>query len=303
MFSVLATVALLALTRAEIIERFKAPVITQAEGLVQVFANCPEDMRREFQMPVARFAAETALPLYAGVRKRPMRFRKPGIVIHVGDVRTNVAEVVARVSTNDDRIVTRLYVPSPGGADLDRLRTEIVKAFYRCVERVEIGDAEAVRAYRNVRPELRVADERRQLELWLVGRGEIKDDEEGLRLMRKVISPGHASRRDVLIFASRLYLYPPWHDIRFAGRYDCLSFREAVECAKVDPFVRVVAAVKSRDLPVFGGGRGEDLSAAALAYREFLLAFARGETEEKELLKMLDDADVKLNVAFEKAQQ
>ena len=302
MFSVLATVALLALTRAEIIERFKAPVITQAEGLVQVFANCPEDMRREFQMAIARFAAETALPLYAGVRKRPMRFRKPGIVIHVGDVRTNVAEVVTRVSTNDDRIVTRLYVPSPGGADLDRLRTEIVKAFYRSVERVEIGDAEAVRAYRNVHPELRVADERRQLELWLVGRGEIRDDEEGLRLMRKVISPGHASRRDVLIFASRLYLYPPWHDMRFADRYDCLSFREAVKCAKIDPFVRVVAAVKSKDLPVFGGGRGEDLTAAALAYREFLLAFARGETEEPELLKMLDDADVKLNVAFEKAE-
>ena len=302
MFSVLATVALLALKRAEIIERFKAPVITQAEGLVQVFANCPEDMRREFQMPIARFAAETALPLYAGVRKRPMRFRKPGIVIHVGDVRTNVAEVVTRVSTNDDRIVTRLYVPSPGGADLDRLRTEIVKAFYRNVERVEIGDAEAVRAYRNVHPELRVADERRQLELWLAGRGEIKDDEEGLRLMRKVISPGHASRRDVLIFASRLYLYPPWHDMRFADRYDCLSFREAVNCAKIDPFVRVVAAVKSKDLPVFGGGRGDDLAAAALAYREFLLAFARGETEEPELLKMLDDADVKLNVAFEKAE-
>ena len=301
MISLLASILLMGLTRAEIIERFKAPVITQAEGLVQVFANCPEDMRREYQSPIARFAADTVLALYGGVRKRPIRFRKPGIVIHIGDVRTNVAEIVTRATTNDSRVVTRLYVKSPGSADLAKLRTEVVKAFYRSVEKAEISDGEAVRAYRNAVPELRIADERRQLELWLQGRGEIKDDEEGLRLMRKVIAPGQASRRDVLIFASRLYLYPPWYDCRFAGRFDCLSFREALACAKADPFVRIVAAMKSRDLPVMSGGRSEELSAAALAYREFLLAFARGEADEKELVGMLDAADEKLNMAYERA--
>lgn len=294
--------AVLALTRAEIVERFKAPVVTQAEGLVQVFANCPEDMRREYQSPIARFAADTVYALYGGVRKRPVRFRRPGIVIHVGDVRTNLTEVVSRVSTNADRVVSRIYVKSPGSADLDRLRTEVVKAFYRSVENVELPDADAVLAYRRAVPALRIADERQRLELWLRGRGDVTDDEEGLRLMRKVFAPGQASRRDVLIFASRLYLYPPWHDMRFAGRLDCLSFREAITCAKVDPFVRIVAAVKSKELPVFGGGRSEELTAAALSYREFLLALARGETEEVELAKLLDDADVKLNVAFEQAQ-
>ena len=54
---------MLALTRAEIVQRMRAPVVTQAEGLVRVFANCPEDMRREFQSPVARFAAETVYSL------------------------------------------------------------------------------------------------------------------------------------------------------------------------------------------------------------------------------------------------
>ena len=44
----LLSLALLALTRAEILERFKAPVVTQSDGLVKVYANCPEDMRREF---------------------------------------------------------------------------------------------------------------------------------------------------------------------------------------------------------------------------------------------------------------
>ena len=45
----LCLIALLALTRAEIIERMRAPVVTQADGMVQVFADCPEDMRRELE--------------------------------------------------------------------------------------------------------------------------------------------------------------------------------------------------------------------------------------------------------------
>ena len=302
MFLALATIGLMALTRAEIIERFKSPVITQADGFVQVFANCPEDMRREYQLPIARFAADTVRMLYGGLKMRPIRYRKPGLVIHVGDVRTNRTDVIARVSTNDQRVVSRLYVPSPGFADLDRLRTEVIRAFYRSVERVELSDAEAVAAYRRADPALRVADGRRRLELWLNGEGDLKDDEEGLRLMRKVFEPGRASRRDVLIFASRLYLYPPWFDVLFAGRFHSLSFREALRFAATDPYVRLAAAAKANDLPVLGGGRSEELTAAALAYREFLLELGRGEKSDAELKALLDEADEKLNMAFEKAQ-
>ena len=291
----------MALTRAEIIERFKSPVITQADGFVQVFANCPEDMRREYQLPIARFAADTVRTLYGGLKMRPVRHRKPGLVIHVGDVRTNRTDVIARVSTNDQRVVSRLYVPSPGFADLERLRTEVIRAFYRSVARVELSDAEAVAAYRRADPALRVADGRRQLAQWLNGEGEIKDDEEGLRLMRKVFEPGRASRQDVLIFASRLYLYPPWFDVLFAGRFHGLSFREALQVAEADPGVRMVAAVKANDLPILGGGRSDELREAALAYREFLLELARGEKTDAELKALLDDADEKLNVAFERA--
>ena len=35
-----------ALTRAEIIERFKAPVATRVDGLVEVFADCPTEIGR-----------------------------------------------------------------------------------------------------------------------------------------------------------------------------------------------------------------------------------------------------------------
>ena len=299
---VLATILLMALTRAEIIERFKAPVITQADGLVQVYADCPEDMRKEFQGPIGRFAADTVQMLYQGLAKKPERFSKAGVQILVGDVRTNVTEVTAQVLTNDSRVVTRIRVKSPGYADLYRFRVEVIKAFYRSVEKRELSDAEAVAAYRHADPALRVFDERMKLEDWLAGRG-TKDDEEGLRMMRKVFEPGKSSPRDILIFASRLYLYPPQYDLRFLGKYDRLSFSEAVRFGRIDPIVRLVAYQKALELPVLGGGRSPELTAAANAYQAFLLAFAKGETDEKELKALLDTADERLNVAFEKTEE
>lgn len=294
------TVLLLALTRAEIVERLKAPVITQADGLVQVYADCPEDLRREFQMPIASFAAETVKTLYQGLGKKSVRFRSAGMLIHVGDVRTNLAEVVTRVTTNAERIVTRIYVRSPAFADVARLRLEVIKAFYRSVEGREISEDEAIAAYRHGDPTFRIADERMKLENWLNGTG-TSDVEEGLSLMRKIFEPGKASRRDVLIFASRLFLYPPTFDLAFMARFKCLSFREALKFAKIDPTIRIMATLKARELPVFGGGRGEEMFAAADAYCTFLLELGKYEKSESELAALLDDADEKLNIAFERA--
>ena len=296
----MATVLVMALTRAEILERFRAPVVTQADGLVKVYADCPDDMRRDYQGPIASFAAETVRTLYRGLAKKSVHFENPGIVIHIGDVRTNDTSVMSAVSTNLDRVVSRIHVVAPGYADLYSLRLEIVQAFFRSVEKREVSEQEAVAAYRKGDPVLRVQDERMRLEDWLAGRG-TKDDEEGLRMMRRVFEPGKSSPRDVLIFASRLYLYPPQYDIRFLGRFDRLSFREAVKLARTDPLVRTVAYRKSFDLPVFGGGKSPELASAANAYREFLLAFAKGETDEKGLLSLLGAADEQLNVAFEKS--
>ena len=300
--SLLASILLLALTRAEILERMKAPVITQVEGLVQVYSNCPEDMRREFQMPIASFAAETVKTMYRGLGMRTQRFSKPGIVIHVGDVRTNDTEVIARVSTNGERIVSRIYLKSPGYADVNQLRLEVVKGFYRSVVQKELTDEAALKAYRLADPEERLRDERMRLEDWLAGRG-TSDDEEGLRLMRKIFAPGRASRRDVLIFASRLFLYPPAHDLVFAGRYKVLSFREAIKFAKIDPCIRIMASLKANEMPVMGGGKGEVLSSAAAAYRAFLLALGDVDKEDDELKELLEEADIKLNLAFEKADR
>lgn len=296
----MATVLVMALTRAEILERFRAPVVTQADGLVQVYADCPEDLRREYQSPIASFAAETVKTLYQGQAKKPVRFDRAGILIHIGDVRTNVTEVTSQAFTNDNRVVTRIRVKAPGYADLYRLRLEIVRAFFRSTEKREVTEAEAIAAYRKGDPVLRIFDERMKLEDWLAGRG-TRDDEEGIRLMRRVFEPGKSSPRDILIFASRLYLYPPQYDIRFLGRFDRLSFREAVRFGRRDPVVRLVAYRKALELPVLGGGRSPELTAAANAYQAFLFELAKGERDEKGLKRLLDTADEQLNVAYEKS--
>lgn len=285
-----AVIAMLALTRAELVARMKAPVLTMSEGLVQVYADCPEDMRIEYQMPIARFAADAVELLYRGAGIRPRRFAAPGIMIHVGSVRTNLAEVVATVQTNGERVVTRIYAKSPGYVDRSRLCLEIAKAFNRAVCGRELDDAGAAAALRAASPRARAEDARNELEEWLRGEGG-HDDEEALALMRKVIEPGRASHRDVLVFASRLYLYPETLDRPFVGGRTSLSFREAIEASANDPRVRLAAYLKSNELAVFGGGRGEDLASAAAAYTAFLREIVRGKLSQPELSSMLDSAN------------
>lgn len=307
--SVSATILVLALSRAELIDRVRAPVLTREDGLVRVFANCSADLRREYQQPIAAFAEDTVETLYRGLSVKPRHFDRPGIEIHIGDIRTNDTRIVTQVVTNEGAVVSRLYVKSPSHADLSHFRVELVKAFHRSLLGSSLGDAAAIAAYRRADPRLRIADERARLEDWLAGHsrdtlsGEAVDDEEGLHLLRKVVDPGHASCRDVLTFASRLFLYPPTYDAPFCGKYDCLSFRRAVKNGKIDARIRLAALQKVNSLMAFGSGRGEKMTAAAKAYGLFLLAFAAGEQSEREVLDLLEQADVKLNLAMEEARQ
>ena len=301
----LLAIALLALTRAEIVQRMRAPVITQADGMVRVYASCAEDVRREYQHPVASFAAETVKTLYGGLSVPRRRFASPAIIIHIGDVRTNDTTVAAKVATNGAEVVTRIYLRNPATSDIMTLRTEIVKAFVRSLKGREISDELAERAYRRADPAARVADSREDLERWLAGKpgpdGKRLDDEEMIKAMRKVFEPGRASRRDVLTFASRLFLYPRTYDEKFMGVYDCLSFRDAVKVSRIDPRVRFLALFKADEMPVFGGGRGEKMSEAAELYSTFLRELAKGELDDDGLYDMLDKADAALSAALEGA--
>lgn len=297
----LSTVLLLALSRAEMIERFKAPILSPAEGFVKVYATCAVDIRREYQAPVARFAGETVTTLARAAKAPLVRAESPSVIIHLGDVRTNRADVVVRVATNDARaVVTRLYLPSPAHADLARLRTELVRAYCRAREGRELTADEAVERWQMTDPDYRLARDRRRLQDWLEkGAG---DGDEGLRLLYRVFRPGTLSRIEARVFASRLRLYPPTFDAPFAGRFDALTFADAIRLAKDDPSIRRAARQKADEILVFGGGRGDGLKGAAAIYRAFLLALADGRSSSEDLETMLEVADMAFNLAYEEAK-
>jgi len=292
------------LSRADIIERFKSPPITKVEGLVRVFADCPADMRSEFQSPIAGFAAGVCKDLYGAIKEKPRRFEEPGIVLHIGDIRTNTTEIVVRESTRaDGSRFTRIYLLAPGYADLAKLRVELAKAFMLAVKGEVVDDKTAERAVRDANRELRTEFKYAEIDRWMRGEAVEGSDEDMLRLCRSVLEPGVARQSDILRFASRLYLYPPFYNRPFCGKYLSCDFAQALELAEDDPLVRFMALSKSSQVVLFGGGRGDELYEAAKAYSDFLIEVAQWKKSKKELRDMLDAADLKLNVAMESARK
>ena len=292
----------MALTRAEIIDRFKAAPVTQLDGLVQVYGDCPADMRREFQLPIASFASGICRKLYAAQNKKQLKFADPGIIIRIGDVRTNLTDVIARPATRDDGVkFTRIYLPSPSGADLVKFRHEIVRAFYRAVDGIDLDDDSVTKKLRESDPVTRVEDIQSEVAAWRE-RGEYaagKTDEDYLKMLRGVHLPGVATRADVTTFASRLFLYPELYAMPFCGKYAACSFRDAIALARKDPTVRFAAYQKVQSLMLFGSGHGEKMNAAVEAYAKFLAELAVLKRTDEELAKLLDDADEKLKGVLE----
>jgi hypothetical protein len=302
----LAATAILAaaLSRAEIIERFRAAPITGAQGLVQVVAECPADMRKEFQGPVAGMAIDMCTKLYASLRMKPSRFERPGITVVLGDVRTNLTDVVTRrVSRADGTKATRILLPAPGYADLDEFRLEVARAFFLSVKGEDIGRDEARMAIIATDPRLKADYAHAQIENWLAGRPVDGDDEAMLKMCRSVVMPGTAHPSDVLRFASRLFLYPEAYDRPFCGRYRSCSFHDAVDLAEADPRIRFFALVKAPQVAAFGAGRSEPLIEAAKLYSDALVELGRGKLPKERLHAMFDEADAKLNVALEDAMK
>lgn len=292
----------MALTRAEIIDRFKAAPVTQLDGLVQVYGDCPADMRREYQLPVASFASDVCRKLYAAENRKQVKFADPGIVVRIGDVRTNITDVIVRPATREGGVkFTRIYLPSPSGADLGKFRHEVVRAFYRAVYGVDLDDASVTKKLRESDPVTRVEDIQSEVAAWRE-RGEYaagKTDEDYLKLLRGVHLPGVATKDDVKTFASRLFLYPEFYAMPFCGKYRSCSFREAILLAGKDPAVRFAAYVKVQPLMLFGQGHGDKMNEAVEAYVKFLAELARFKLTGEELLKLLDDADAKLKGVLE----
>lgn len=294
---------LLALTRAEIIERMRAAPVTKVSGLVEVIADCPSDMRKEYQTPIAGFVADVCTTLYRGRNERQKTFKEPGIVVYLGEERTNRTDVVVRTKTRSDGSrFTRIYLPAPGYADIAKLRRESVKAFLLAVHGESVDDATADKVMRDADPVLRAADAYAELDRWLKGESVSEDDEHYIRLSRAVLRPGVATTSDVLRFASRLRIYPEIYSAPFCGRYASCTFKEAIDLSREDLRIRFLAYAKSPEVVLYGGGRGESLADAAVAYSEFLRELAAYRKTPEELRQLLETAEEKLNVALEEAR-
>lgn len=282
-----------ALTRAEIIDRFRAPPIVQVNGLVQVRAECNAEMRRQFQLPIAGFAADICRRLYAAENLRERHFAEPGIVIVIGDLVTNVTNVVTRSETRaDGSLWTRILVPAPGYADRAALTLSVTKGYYRAVHSQDLSSKAALESFRATYPEMKAEDEYQKLQEWYDGKRGKEDDEEYLKLQRSVLNPGVATEHDVEIYSSRLFLYPPTYDEKFCGRFDCVSYREAIALSKIDPRIRLAAYHKIQEAVLFASGRGERMSAAGLAYATFLNELFQYKKSEAELEALLNAADI-----------
>ena len=124
-------------------------------------------------------------------------------------------------------------------------------------------------------------------------------DERLARLARSVLEPGRCGTWELDFFSSRLMLYPPYSDVKFANGRAMCTFREAMEAGESNLLVRATALLKSRELPLYALGRGDGLKAAADAYARFLLGVAAGE-DGKKLGQLLNNADSKLEAEYEK---
>ncbi len=300
-----AVILLAVLTRAEIIDRMRAAPMTRVNGLVQVIGFCPPDMRDEYQASVSEFVSELCRKLYHLRHERERRFKTPGIVVCLGDVRTNCTDVVSRVRQySDGTPYTRITLPAPGFADMETFRRETIKAFYLAVANETLDDAGADKCFRAAHPELLLADKYADLANWERGAPTEKaDDEYYLQMTRKILKPGVAYPSDVLRFAARLYFYPESFAFPFCGKYFACSYRDAIDLVPQEIRLRLLAFAQIQDVIMYGGGRGETLATASLAYADFLRELAAYKKTPEELHKMLDAADEKLKLAFEEARQ
>ena len=104
-------------------------VASSADGVVAVVAADVPGDPVGFRLPILQFATRTIRELEKSFKLEGGKQKSAGIVIHAQDGTTNDPRVVARVMNHG--ALTRIWLPSPGFSDLDDLRFEIAKAWFR----------------------------------------------------------------------------------------------------------------------------------------------------------------------------
>ena len=127
-------------------------------------------------------------------------------------------------------------------------------------------------------------------------------DERLARLARSVLEPGTCGSWELDFFSSRLFLYSPVFGVKIArGDFAC-SFRDAIPESGTNLLLRAAAFLKTREIPVYAIGRGDEMQDVSKAYIRFLFSLAAGEDQEK-LAGLLNDADGRLEKVYEKRRK
>lgn len=127
-------------------------------------------------------------------------------------------------------------------------------------------------------------------------------DERLARLARSVLEPGACGKWELDFFSSRLFLYSPVFGVKLArGGFAC-SFRDAIAENGTNLLLRAAAFLKTRELPIYSLGRGDEMQDVSKAYIRFLLSLAAGEDGEK-LVGLLNDAEGRLEGIYEKRRK
>ena len=132
---------------------------SSSDGFVTVIAAEVPGDKMGFRGPLVQFASGivNSLGKTLALPALPHR-REPGLIIYAQDGRTNDTRVVARASRRRSGPFTRIWLPSPGFSDIDQLRLEVAKAYFRA----------AVEMYRELPPP-KNALQPLEMPEWLVG--------------------------------------------------------------------------------------------------------------------------------------
>lgn len=105
---------------------------SSSDGFVRVFAAEVPGDEMGFCDPLVQFASGIVRSLGKTLSLPALPYgREPGLVIYAQDGRTNDTRVVARTSRRRSGPFTRIWLPSPGFSDIDQLRIEVAKAYFR----------------------------------------------------------------------------------------------------------------------------------------------------------------------------
>ena len=106
-------------------------VATSADGFVEIMAPDVPGDAVGFRLPLLRFTTQLIGEIEHAYGLAMPRMDGPGLVVHALDGQTNDVRVIARVGRRDGRLVTRIYLPSPGFSSIEALQLEIVQAYLR----------------------------------------------------------------------------------------------------------------------------------------------------------------------------